>query len=404
VEDGIQHLRSYQEIIIHPRCKRWQEEARLYRYKIDPRTDDVLPQLVDANNHCLVASTPIITERGVMPIGQLVGTTGRVWTMEGWRPYHHARQTSARAAVYRITMDDGQTIDSTAWHPFLTPDGYVPAFALAAQSRIIKVDTTRYAESTWDRSTLSSTASDTADTTRPDTTSTAQRMGRRPICTETCGSIALGQSQKGSIFTMWTTTRLQRTTESWPAYQQASITPCTLPCCRTTTGRGWLTDSVETRTLPLENGTAAQRGGHGTASTPARFCKDGDTSLRVTDAGKAPCESALSSRAGFAQTLASRGGEGSTVVMTFQGNALAAVSHSPRTVTPSAGIAPSGVPWRTGTVVKIEPIGYAPVYNLEVPGVHHFALDGGIITHNCMDATRYALAPLIKAGARPFVV
>jgi len=56
VEDGIQHLRSYQEIIMHPRCKRWQEEARLYRYKIDPRTDDVLPQLVDANNHAMDAT------------------------------------------------------------------------------------------------------------------------------------------------------------------------------------------------------------------------------------------------------------------------------------------------------------------------------------------------------------
>lgn len=51
VEDGIQHLRSYTEIVIHPRCKRVIEEARLWRYKLDPRTDDVLPTLVDANNH-----------------------------------------------------------------------------------------------------------------------------------------------------------------------------------------------------------------------------------------------------------------------------------------------------------------------------------------------------------------
>jgi phage terminase large subunit len=56
VEDGIQHLRSYAEIVIHPRCKRWQEEARLYRYKIDARTNDVLPQLVDAHNHAMDAT------------------------------------------------------------------------------------------------------------------------------------------------------------------------------------------------------------------------------------------------------------------------------------------------------------------------------------------------------------
>lgn len=51
VEDGIQHLRSYDRIIIHPRCKRTVEEARLWRYKTDARTDDVLPKLVDAHNH-----------------------------------------------------------------------------------------------------------------------------------------------------------------------------------------------------------------------------------------------------------------------------------------------------------------------------------------------------------------
>ena len=52
VEDGIQHIRSYDEIILHPRCPRTIQEARLWRYKTDPRTDDVIPALVDANNHC----------------------------------------------------------------------------------------------------------------------------------------------------------------------------------------------------------------------------------------------------------------------------------------------------------------------------------------------------------------
>jgi phage terminase large subunit len=55
VEDGIQHLRSYDRIVFHPRCKRAIEEARLYRYKTDPRTDDVLPKLVDSHNHAMDA-------------------------------------------------------------------------------------------------------------------------------------------------------------------------------------------------------------------------------------------------------------------------------------------------------------------------------------------------------------
>ena len=51
VHDGIQHLRSYREIIIHPRCTETIKEARLYSYKIDRQTGDVLPDVVDKHNH-----------------------------------------------------------------------------------------------------------------------------------------------------------------------------------------------------------------------------------------------------------------------------------------------------------------------------------------------------------------
>lgn len=51
VEDGISHLRSYKEIVIHPRCTQWLKEARLYSYKVDRLTGDVLTDIVDANNH-----------------------------------------------------------------------------------------------------------------------------------------------------------------------------------------------------------------------------------------------------------------------------------------------------------------------------------------------------------------
>lgn len=51
VKDGIEHLRSYDRIIIHSRCKLTIQESRHYRYKTDPRTGDVLPKLIDAHNH-----------------------------------------------------------------------------------------------------------------------------------------------------------------------------------------------------------------------------------------------------------------------------------------------------------------------------------------------------------------
>lgn len=57
VKDGITHLRRYRKIYIHPRCVNTAREARLWKYKVDPKQVDekgqpqVLPIVVDKNNH-----------------------------------------------------------------------------------------------------------------------------------------------------------------------------------------------------------------------------------------------------------------------------------------------------------------------------------------------------------------
>ena len=51
VEDGIAHLRQYEQIVIDPSCTHAIDEARHYSYKVDERTGDVLPEIVDAHNH-----------------------------------------------------------------------------------------------------------------------------------------------------------------------------------------------------------------------------------------------------------------------------------------------------------------------------------------------------------------
>ncbi len=55
VEDGVAHLRSYSEIVIHPRCRETIRESRLWSYKVDRLSGDVLPDVVDANNHWMDA-------------------------------------------------------------------------------------------------------------------------------------------------------------------------------------------------------------------------------------------------------------------------------------------------------------------------------------------------------------
>ena len=56
VEDGIALLKSFRKIIIHPRCTHTAEEFRLYSYKVDRVSNDILPVVEDAHNHCIDAA------------------------------------------------------------------------------------------------------------------------------------------------------------------------------------------------------------------------------------------------------------------------------------------------------------------------------------------------------------
>ena len=51
IEDGIAFLRSFEKIIIHPRCKNTIDNFRFYSYKIDKMTGDITNKIEDKNNH-----------------------------------------------------------------------------------------------------------------------------------------------------------------------------------------------------------------------------------------------------------------------------------------------------------------------------------------------------------------
>jgi phage terminase large subunit len=69
VEDGIAQLRGFDQIVIHPRCTHAINEANHWRYKQDRLTGDVLPELIDGNDHIWDASRyalePLLGGRGL---------------------------------------------------------------------------------------------------------------------------------------------------------------------------------------------------------------------------------------------------------------------------------------------------------------------------------------------------
>lgn len=55
VEDGVEFIKSFAGVVIHPDCVETAREFRLYSYKVDRLSGDIKPAIVDANNHYIDA-------------------------------------------------------------------------------------------------------------------------------------------------------------------------------------------------------------------------------------------------------------------------------------------------------------------------------------------------------------
>lgn len=53
IEAGIERLRNFRKIVVRPRCKHTKDELKLYSYKVDAKTSEVLPIIIDKHNHCI---------------------------------------------------------------------------------------------------------------------------------------------------------------------------------------------------------------------------------------------------------------------------------------------------------------------------------------------------------------
>ena len=67
VEDGVEFIKSFAGVVIHPDCPQTAREFRLYSYKVDRLTDEIRPIIVDAHNHFIdalrYALGPMIRQR-----------------------------------------------------------------------------------------------------------------------------------------------------------------------------------------------------------------------------------------------------------------------------------------------------------------------------------------------------
>ena len=69
VEDGVEFIRSFDRVVIHEDCAATAREFRLYSYKVDRLSGDIMPVIVDAHNHYIdalrYALAPLIQRKGM---------------------------------------------------------------------------------------------------------------------------------------------------------------------------------------------------------------------------------------------------------------------------------------------------------------------------------------------------
>lgn len=53
VEDGIEHMRSFKRIYVHPNCPKTLFEFKHYKFKEDPKTEEITPKIIDKHNHSM---------------------------------------------------------------------------------------------------------------------------------------------------------------------------------------------------------------------------------------------------------------------------------------------------------------------------------------------------------------
>jgi len=141
VEDGVAHLRGYEQIIIHPRCAHTAEEARLWSFKVDKLSGDVLPKLEDKNNHCIAEGQMVVTGRGEVPVEDVIAGD-LVLTRRGFRQVVEAWMASPSRETIVVETGDAR-VECTPDHKIYTLNrGFVEARTLTQEDCLLVYEET----------------------------------------------------------------------------------------------------------------------------------------------------------------------------------------------------------------------------------------------------------------------
>lgn len=126
-------------IKISETCENTLNEIQLYRWDDKAAKDTVIKEY----DHCIVGDTLIDTADGEIPIKELVGKTGMVWSYDGsnavLRQFSNVRMTRDEAEIYEVETEDGRKLKCTGDHLIMTERGWIECQCLEASDRIISI-------------------------------------------------------------------------------------------------------------------------------------------------------------------------------------------------------------------------------------------------------------------------
>jgi len=335
-------------------CKHVLSEFGSYRWPTyaDGRVDRTgKPMKVD--DHCLAPDTLVCTRgHGWVEIQTLDGKDGEILTPVGFRPYNRARQTQSNAEVYEVVLSNGETHLATENHLFLLDSmRYASVADLHPGSRLLKV---RHGPES------SSRKRDEAGIpwrslleVRKVFQQTKEGRG-----TGVSSSLGVGSEPRGD--------------QAWVSCSSRR--------------RGHFKQQLGQPLLAVAEAALKRAHKRAEAEAVAREHAEQSTTcgLRVARFRGGP---------GVAQ--AARQGDVGTKDHNYQD--VRSLRNQLRNLLPKqeplllCEVQGESITGETVEVSEVRFAGCSPVWCLNVPELHCFLLKSGVVSHNCMDALRYAL-------------
>jgi len=362
----------------------WLGEYRLYRR-------DEKGRVVKENDHCLHPDTQVITRQGRQRISDLVGSTGEVLTQGGrWTSYRNCRMTARNEKVVTVSFEDGSRVTCTPDHRFLTPDGWVEARDMAGLECYNAVT-----QSIHESQPCKSPSSPTPSKSLKGGVITCAALISRAMVSGYTARYGSARMEKWCRRVSMYTTRIMtaattsRAISSWCQ----RLTTCG------TTMKGMIGAFLQRQSRLPGLGMAVTPGATGIASITSEprassTCADPSSVSSAAPSSRLWIEASTGSA-----PIAARpnGGKRRGWMTRFVSALSARRSSRPTSIPASKHAAASAVVRCLG----VSDAGRSDVYCLTVPETAAFAVEGGVVVHNCMDATRYLVMGLQHATTRP---